>query len=574
MSNTIPTSIRKPGFYGQYDSSLANQGQVPLNDQKLLIIGQRLATYIETGRFQGDAGNLDDITTGGTFAGDTITKFIVRIAATGTPDTMEYSTDDGATFSSAVSITGGAITLEAGVTVTFGATTGHTALDTWEFTAWPEPTEIEAAISRILTSDEAAVFWGYGSMMHIMADASFSANKRVELYGISLDDAGAGVAASGGIDFNGTTATKAGVVTLWVGNQKVEIAFSLGDALADISAALNEEIAATTMLPLTSVQESYQGDPIQDELTFTAKNKGVIGNQIDLEITITDGTGITATITAMNSGATDPDIQTALDEVFSTRYHFIANPWNDQTSMIALRTHLDSAGDEVEQRGAFAFTGIDASLASTTALATIINNERMGLVSLFGTKSLPYELACGVAAVHELNEDVALPLDNVEILGIGLPEITDRFSRTSVEIMLAGGVFPLEVTTSNQVVITRAISTYLTNDQAVADTAFLEVNTIRSLDFVRDTMRAMFLNLFVGKKKSSGINDRIKSEVENELRKLAAPGVEVVKDVDTWIPLITVEDNSTDVNRVDVDIPAPIVPGLHIIASKFFLILT
>jgi hypothetical protein len=58
----------------------------------------------------------------------------VQIQSTGTPDIIKWSSDGGSTFTSDVSITAAEISLENGITVKFGATTGHTANDRWDFT--------------------------------------------------------------------------------------------------------------------------------------------------------------------------------------------------------------------------------------------------------------------------------------------------------------------------------------------------------------------------------------------------------------------------------------------------------
>jgi len=79
---------------------------------------------------------LDDMTRGVVFTGTVDKQYLVEIDATGTPDTFKWSSDGGDTFTATgVSITGGAQTLDDGVTVTFAATTGHTLADKWEFNA-------------------------------------------------------------------------------------------------------------------------------------------------------------------------------------------------------------------------------------------------------------------------------------------------------------------------------------------------------------------------------------------------------------------------------------------------------
>jgi len=81
---------------------------------------------------------LDDMTVGtATYTGIFPREFIVRISTTGSPDSIRYSTDNGATWASEDAITGSAQTLEDGVQVTFAATTGHTLGEDWIFTTNP-----------------------------------------------------------------------------------------------------------------------------------------------------------------------------------------------------------------------------------------------------------------------------------------------------------------------------------------------------------------------------------------------------------------------------------------------------
>jgi len=82
---------------------------------------------------------LDDLESGGTYTGSGEKQFKILIDTEGTPDKFSWSNDGGATYeATGVSITGSAQTLEDGVTVAFGATTGHTEDEYWTFSAGPE----------------------------------------------------------------------------------------------------------------------------------------------------------------------------------------------------------------------------------------------------------------------------------------------------------------------------------------------------------------------------------------------------------------------------------------------------
>lgn len=69
-----------------------------------------------------------------TFATDL--NYKVEIDGTGTPNTFKWSDDGGSTWdATGVSITGSDQTLNNGVTIRFGATTGHTSTNNWTWTA-------------------------------------------------------------------------------------------------------------------------------------------------------------------------------------------------------------------------------------------------------------------------------------------------------------------------------------------------------------------------------------------------------------------------------------------------------
>lgn len=89
-------------------------------------------THVGAVTFTG--AGLDDAASGGTFSGANALNYRVAIDGEGTPDTFKWSDDGGSTWdATTVAITGAAQTLNNGVTVTFAATTGHTATDRWDF---------------------------------------------------------------------------------------------------------------------------------------------------------------------------------------------------------------------------------------------------------------------------------------------------------------------------------------------------------------------------------------------------------------------------------------------------------
>lgn len=94
-------------------------------------IGEGGTTFVGTG--------LDDAFFSGHYSGDSSTKsFFVKIDATGETDTFEWGFDSSVgTEATGIAITGAAQTLDSayGISITFGATTGHTTGDKWTGTA-------------------------------------------------------------------------------------------------------------------------------------------------------------------------------------------------------------------------------------------------------------------------------------------------------------------------------------------------------------------------------------------------------------------------------------------------------
>ncbi len=141
-STLIPLRVRAGSTEAIYVNSSGNVGigttsvvaKLQVNTGAIDTIGQTIRSYSTVGTTTFTGTGLNDLTSGGTFTGSSALNYKVEIDATGTPDTFKWSDDGGTTWdATGVAITGGAQTLNHGVTVTFVATTGHTVGDYWTF---------------------------------------------------------------------------------------------------------------------------------------------------------------------------------------------------------------------------------------------------------------------------------------------------------------------------------------------------------------------------------------------------------------------------------------------------------
>lgn len=559
----IPASIRKPGKYFEFNTKLAVR-TLPENRQDMLIVAQRLAAFIEDASLVGDG--LNDMTSGGTFTGLVVRQILIEIDAAGTPDTFKWSKDGGKTWDvETVTVTGSAQVLIEGVTVTFGATTGHTLGDQWQFSAYMEPSVVEKLPTQIFTDVAAAEAFGYGSQVHMMVKAAINANPYVALSVCALEDAGAGVAAVGSIDID-STAVASGTLAVYIGNQLVSISVTKDDTAAEIAQALAVQMQTQLDLPIMAAVDTSVGGSVN----ITAKNKGVVGNLIGIAYTITN-MATTCTIVDMASGSGDPDIDDALDEVATKQYHLIATSYNDQTSLEALRDHLDFVSGPLEQKPGIGIYGHDGTLASASTLANNINNGRILCTYLRDTKSLPLELAAAMSSLLAFEEDPARPLNTLELKKIHAPTVDSRLTRTEQESLLYNGVTPIEVGSGEKPQVVRAITTYIHNAQGVDDVSLLDVTTIRTLDYVRKACRERITLRFPRGKLSSKTPARVKSELLDVLLKLEE--LEIVEEVEENKDSLLVERDLQDANRLNAAIPTDVVNGLHVFAGRIDLLL-
>jgi len=470
--DTIPSSIRKPGKYIEFNTKLAVR-TLPGNLQRTLVVGQRIAS---------------------------------------------------------------------------GAIPANTVVD-------------------IFDDIQAAIYFGYGSIAHLMCKASLKANRYLSLQAIALDDAGAGIAATKTVTITGP-ATSQGVITVNVGNQSVPIAVAVGDTATEMAAALATQFGLQNDLPMTAAA-------VAGVLTLTAKCKGTLGSATKVSATALAGSvpisGVTVAVADGVAGATDPTIATALATVFSGGHNIIISAWNDQTNLTALRTHLDSVSGALEERGAIGVYGHVGTLSAGTTLAGLINSGRITYALLPNAFDNSYELAAAYGAEIAFEEDPARPLNTLPLTGILPNPMADRLGRTEQEVCLYNGTTPLEVGPGDRVQIVRAVTTYTLDPQAIPDISLLDLTTIRTLDYVRKAIRERISLNFPREKKTARTKGKVRSAIIDVLYKLEE--LEIVENVTDNLSGIIVEDDLQDPNRLDAKIPCDVVNGLHVFAGRIDLLL-
>ncbi|BBF84884.1 bacteriophage tail sheath protein [Aquitalea magnusonii] len=416
----------------------------------------------------------------------------------------------------------------------------------------------------VFSDAKAAQLFGQGSQAHLMARAAIVANPYLQLSVIGVDDAPASIAASGKLKLEGS-ASSAGVFSLWVGNQRIDIGVANGDSAAKVLQSLHAVFY--TRIADFPVSASLENGSI----TLSARNKGSQGNGIRLRSQCT-ATGLLASHPAnLTGGSVDPDLRPALAAVAAAGHQIIASPLAEAEALQQLRQHLEFVSGPMEQRGAIATAGWPGSLATGTALMAQINSGRISMAWHRGSFALPCEIAAGYAAVAASEEDPARPLNTLEIKGLDVPPLADQTMRTEQENALYNGLTPLEVGPGGRVQIVRAVSSYTRDAQGVEDEALLDLTTIRTLDYVRRACRQRTTQRFPRDKLSERTPDKVRSEILDVLYKLEE--LEILEAVDANKDGVLVERDQQNVGWLCVRIPADVVNGLHVIAGRIDLLL-
>jgi len=393
--NTIPSNLRVPGFYFEFDPSRANTGT---QQKKLVVLGQRLNS---------------------------------------------------------------------------GSVASHTPV----------------VISRASQAEE---YFGRGSMLADMLDMVFQNNPQVQVWAIASDDLPAGLAATGSINVAGVAST-AGLLRINVGGKTANAGIASSDAPATVAANIVAAINAQTDLPISA--QLNTGDT--STIDIAAKNKGVVGNDIDIDLEIEAAqlpTAPTFNITQLTGGAGNPDVADALAAMGDEWYNWIVMPWVDAANLAVLDDELNDRYSSMRQIGCRAFTAVRGSHAELLGFGNTRNNYH---VTTMGCGQAPqpaylWSAANATAAANSLQIDPTRQLHSLELVGIEAPFKSLIFTKAEQNQQLFDGISTYTVDNDGTVRIQSQITNYQENAQGLADDSVLYVNTPEFYDAYRWEQRILF----------------------------------------------------------------------------------
>lgn len=432
--------------------------------------------------------------------------------------------------------------------------------------------------TRILSAEQAEAAFGRGSMLAEMFRYLKGANKMVETWAIALDDAVAGVKAAGKISITGP-ATASGLLTLYIAGQRIAVAVSSGAADTAVAASLITAINANTRIPVTALVNGTNAY----EIDLTCRWKGDTGNDIDIRInyqpedSLPKGLGVT--ITAMASGAGNPDVTTAIAALGDEWWNALVIPYTDSTNLTIIDAELEDRFGPLRSMDGIAYMAHRGSHSTT---GTFGDGRNSKLFSVMGTNLSPtptwiWAAVNAVVASASLNIDPARPLQTLVLPGLLPPSVQTRWTLEERNLLLYSGISTYMVDAAGRVLIERQITTYQENGFGVPDSSYLDVNTVATLSYIRYAVRNRILLRFP-RMKLAGDDARfapgqpivtprvIRMELLALFREMEEKGL--VEDFNQFKEDLVVVRNPDDANRVDVLMPPNLVNGFIVFAAQ------
>ncbi len=351
--------------------------------------------------------------------------------------------------------------------------------------------------------------FGAGSELHrgflrITDSRKGAGNQTTAIYAIAVTES-VGANATFVITYAGGTATAPGGSTrVWVGDEFVDVPIATGDTVTVIAAAVKAAVNAKTQWPVTA-------DNSSGVLTLTAKQKGLRGNWLRGQATISSGITTTsdkATIAYFTSGTTADSNVAALATIASARYYYNVSAADDGTQFGALSTQVAAqALPAAGIRGRCIAASIDTQ-ANAITIASGRNAARGEYLNLPAADWTPFEIAAHAAGVYTSLEPKPKPRHNFSGYGNGpgesavwkVPAPRSGATQTNVALNTAikNGLTPVGVNPNGSTYIVKRCTTKCLNG-VNPDFRSRDAHKVTVTDYFADDWYAKLNAQFSGK---------------------------------------------------------------------------
>jgi phage tail sheath gpL-like len=432
---------------------------------------------------------------------------------------------------------------------------------------------------RVTSADQAITLFGRGSPLAHMFEAWFRNPSLVEVWGACTQIV-SGVQATNTITVTGP-ATASGVIALYIGGRRVAVSVTAGATATAIASSINAAINAALDLPVTSAVASAV-------VTLTARFRGEAGNDLDVRHSFLDSdtlpAGVGLAITAMSGGTFTASVGNLLDGAFGVWFTDFVTMFTDATAMGELETRLAENWGPLVQRDGHGWAALTGTHATLTTYGAGRNSPNFCVLGSRNSPTPPWEWAATLAGVciPALAIDPARPVQTLRLAGLVAPKMADRFTFSERDLLLRDGISTFTVNDAGQVFVERAITTYQTSQAGAEDISYLDVETIKTLSYIRYDLRTMIALRFPRHKLANdgtafarGQNvvtpGTLKAEIVARFKQWEAAGL--VEGVDQFKQDIIVVRSESDPNRVDALLPPDLVNQFRVLAAQIEFLL-
>jgi phage tail sheath gpL-like len=444
--------------------------------------------------------------------------------------------------------------------------------------------------TKITSYAQAVESFGQGSMLANMFEALFKSNPYTEKWCVASDDNGAGVKAIGKLVFDTSIATEAGTISLYMGGVLVEVSVATTDDEDDIATAAAAAINANDDLPVTAAVDGSN----HYQVNVTYRHKGLVGNKYDMRLNYRGSlagevlpAGVVCVITQVGSvtaGTTDPDLSTAIAALPEEIFDFWLIPYISSGVLGDIEDELDSRWGPMRMLEGHCTTADKGSVSTLGTLGNTRNSQHVTILDAGNNCPTPPYIwaadACGQVAYAATN-DPARPFNSLVLKNVLAEPVANRRTKSENNTLLYDGIATHNTSRAGVVSIQRLVTTYQLNSQDVADASYLDANTLFTISYYRQTLRARITSRFPrhkladnGTRFGAGQAIVTPSMIKGEIIALAKEWEQLglIEDIDNFKRELIVERNITDPNRVDCMLPTNLVNQFHIFAAQIAFI--
>jgi phage tail sheath gpL-like len=337
----------------------------------------------------------------------------------------------------------------------------------------------------ITAPGQAQALFGRGSILANQVDAFLAVNTTTELFAMGAPDAAGAVAATLQQTFAAPAVALAGPVTLVfkVAGKPVTISVSQGASPTAVATALQAAVNAMPDLPVSITGVSTATGNLSATATYTARNTGAAGNDIDVRLySRSDTTAPVLTITPgaranLTGGQVNPDVGTLLTAIATVWFTDIIMAWDDAQNRSEMAAELVRRFGAMVKLPARCYVGSNGTMSQQTTIGDASDCPHMLTVGAQGMLEPPWVWGAAFGAIHAFNlaNDPSRQLRGLVVAGLTAPDDPDVYLDVQRNILLGNGISTWTKVSDGTVAVERSVSGYITSSLGVLDYAWMDI---------------------------------------------------------------------------------------------------